>query len=63
VPIDLLKTVLDDLRKFGRVNKAARPGLGDVHDRDRQPEQCDREFPGRADGGAEPSRPATSILP
>ena len=28
VPIDLLKPVLDDLRKFGRVNKPARPGLG-----------------------------------
>src|SRR6202789_1502925 len=28
VAIDLLKTVLDDLRKFGRVNKPARPWLG-----------------------------------
>jgi S1-C subfamily serine protease len=28
VPIDLLKPVLDDLRKFGRVNKPARPRLG-----------------------------------
>src|SRR5713101_8479389 len=28
VPIDLLKPVLDDLRKFGRVNKRARPWLG-----------------------------------
>jgi S1-C subfamily serine protease len=28
VPIDLLKPVLDDLRKFGRVNKPARPWLG-----------------------------------
>jgi S1-C subfamily serine protease len=28
VPIDLLKPVFDDLRKFGRVNKPARPWLG-----------------------------------
>ena len=28
VPIDLLKPVLTDLRKFGRVNKPARPWLG-----------------------------------
>src|ERR1700731_58006 len=28
VPFDLLKPVLDDLRKFGRVNKPARPWLG-----------------------------------
>jgi S1-C subfamily serine protease len=28
VPIDPLKPVLDDLRKFGRVNKPARPWLG-----------------------------------
>ena len=28
VPIDLLRPVLDDLRKFGRVNKPARPWLG-----------------------------------
>lgn len=28
VPIDLLKPTLDDLRKFGRVNKPARPWLG-----------------------------------
>jgi S1-C subfamily serine protease len=28
VPIDLLKLILDDLRKFGRVNKPARPWLG-----------------------------------
>jgi S1-C subfamily serine protease len=28
VPIDLLKPILDDLRKFGRVNKSARPWLG-----------------------------------
>jgi S1-C subfamily serine protease len=28
VPIDLLKSILDDLRKFGRVNKPARPWLG-----------------------------------
>src|SRR4051795_1197079 len=28
VPIDLLKPVLDDLRKFGRVNKPGRPWLG-----------------------------------
>ena len=28
VPIDLLKPMLDDLRKFGRVNKPARPWLG-----------------------------------
>ena len=28
VPIDLLKPILDDLRKFGRVNKPARPWLG-----------------------------------
>ncbi len=28
VPIDLLTPVLDDLRKFGRVNKPARPWLG-----------------------------------
>jgi S1-C subfamily serine protease len=28
VPIDLLKPVLDDLRKFGRINKPARPWLG-----------------------------------
>src|SRR5262249_14415687 len=28
VPIDLLKPVLDDLRKFGRVNRPARPCLG-----------------------------------
>jgi S1-C subfamily serine protease len=28
VPIDLLGPVLDDLRKFGRVNKPARPWLG-----------------------------------
>ena len=28
VPIDLLKPILDDLRKFGRVDKPARPWLG-----------------------------------
>lgn len=28
VPIDLLKPILDDLRRFGRVNKPARPWLG-----------------------------------
>jgi S1-C subfamily serine protease len=28
VPIDLLKPIFDDLRKFGRVNKPARPWLG-----------------------------------
>jgi S1-C subfamily serine protease len=28
VPIDLLKPILDDLRKFGCVNKPARPWLG-----------------------------------
>ena len=28
VPIDLLKPVLDDIRKFGRVKKPARPWLG-----------------------------------
>ena len=28
VPVDLLKPVLEDLRKFGRVNKPARPWLG-----------------------------------
>jgi S1-C subfamily serine protease len=28
VPIDLLKPVLDDIRKFGRVNKPPRPWLG-----------------------------------
>jgi S1-C subfamily serine protease len=28
IPIDLLKPILDDLRKFGRVNKPARPWLG-----------------------------------
>ncbi|WP_315768606.1 S1C family serine protease [Bradyrhizobium sp. SZCCHNR2012] len=28
VPIDLLKPVMDDLRRFGRVNKPARPWLG-----------------------------------
>lgn len=28
VPIDLLRPILDDLRKFGRVNKPARPWLG-----------------------------------
>jgi len=28
VPIDLLKPVIDDLRKFGRVDKPARPWLG-----------------------------------
>ena len=28
VPIDLLKPALDDLRKFGRVNRPARPWLG-----------------------------------
>jgi S1-C subfamily serine protease len=28
VPIDLLTAVIDDLRKFGRVNKPARPWLG-----------------------------------
>lgn len=28
VPIDLLNPVLDDLRRFGRVNKPARPWLG-----------------------------------
>src|SRR6202044_3096214 len=28
VAIELLKPVLDDLRKFGRVNKPARPWLG-----------------------------------
>ena len=28
VPIDLLKPVIDDLRKFGRVNKPPRPWLG-----------------------------------
>jgi len=33
VPIDLLKPVLDDLRKFGRVNKPARPGSGCIRPR------------------------------
>lgn len=28
VPIDLLKPILDDLRKYGRVNKPSRPWLG-----------------------------------
>jgi S1-C subfamily serine protease len=28
VPIDLLKPIVDDLRRFGRVNKPARPWLG-----------------------------------
>ena len=28
VPIDYLKPVLDDLRKFGRANRPARPWLG-----------------------------------
>ncbi|MDE1936096.1 S1C family serine protease [Bradyrhizobium sp.] len=28
VPIDLLKPIVDDLRKFGRINKPARPWLG-----------------------------------
>jgi S1-C subfamily serine protease len=28
VPIDLLPPILDDLRKFGRVNKPPRPWLG-----------------------------------
>ena len=28
VPIDLLKPILDDLRKFGKVNRPARPWLG-----------------------------------
>ena len=28
VPIDLLKPIIDDLRRFGRVNKPARPWLG-----------------------------------
>ena len=28
VPIDLLKPILDDLRRFGRVNRPARPWLG-----------------------------------
>jgi S1-C subfamily serine protease len=28
VPIDLLKPVIDDIRKFGRVNKPSRPWLG-----------------------------------
>src|ERR1700710_99109 len=28
IPIDLLKPILDDLRKFGRVNRPARPWLG-----------------------------------
>ena len=28
VPIDLLKPILDDLRKFGRVDKPVRPWLG-----------------------------------
>jgi S1-C subfamily serine protease len=28
VPIDLLTPILDDLRKFGRVSKPARPWLG-----------------------------------
>lgn len=28
VPIDLLKPILDDMRKFGRVNRPARPWLG-----------------------------------
>ena len=28
VPIDLLKPILDDLRKFGRVNRPVRPWLG-----------------------------------
>jgi S1-C subfamily serine protease len=28
IPIDLLKPILEDLRKFGRVNKPARPWLG-----------------------------------
>ena len=28
VPIDLLKPILDDLRKFGRVNRPMRPWLG-----------------------------------
>ena len=28
VPIDLLKPILDDLRKYGKVNRPARPWLG-----------------------------------
>ena len=36
VPIDLLKPVLDDLRKFGRVNKPRAALARDVLDRDRQ---------------------------
>ena len=42
VPIDLLKPVLDDIRKFGRVNKPARPWLGMYIDRDRQPRRGGR---------------------
>ena len=44
VPIDLLKPVLDDLRKFGRVNKPARPWLGMYLDRDRQQGGGDRHL-------------------
>lgn len=42
VPIDLLNPVLNDLRKFGRVNKPARPLARHVHDRDRQPRRRGR---------------------
>ncbi len=42
VPIDLLKPVLDDLRKFGRVNKPARPWLGMYLARDREPRRGGR---------------------
>ncbi len=35
VPIDRLAPVLDDLRKFGRVNKPVRPWLGRLFDRNR----------------------------
>ncbi len=44
VPIDLLKPILDDLRRFGKVNKTGAAVARDAVDRDRQQGRGDRHF-------------------
>ena len=59
VPIDLLKPVLDDLRKFGRVNKPARPWLG-MYSTEIDNRSWWSASPARDRRPAPNSRPATS---
>ena len=62
VPTDLLKPVLDDIRKFGRVNKPARPWLGMyTHEIDNRVVVVGIAGKGRR--RAPNSRPATSSSP